>query len=45
MIDTNPEGLVGGVLPEFGDALQGKQTSEASRLNVVRYGVTTQAVQ
>ncbi|GGE33184.1 Flp pilus assembly protein CpaB [Agaricicola taiwanensis] len=44
MVDTNPEGLVGGALPQFGEALQGKP-GEANRLNVVRYGVTTQAVQ
>ncbi len=45
MVDTNPEGLAGGVLPQFGEGLQGKQQGEANRLNVVRYGVTTQAVQ
>lgn len=45
MVDTNPEGLVGGVLPEFGEGMQGKPGGENSRLNIVRYGITTQAVQ
>jgi pilus assembly protein CpaB len=44
MVDTNPNGLAGGAMPEFGEGMQGKQ-DDSKRLNVVRYGVTTQAVQ